>query len=108
MAPPYKRSPTMPHALRSVCFLFVAALALVAFAAEPRTAPSPASSPKETQPAARYVPGAEWEKLADPAKHGWSLEKLKAARDYTKTIDTTAVMIVVDGHVLDQWGDVQR
>ncbi|MEN3943105.1 serine hydrolase [Prosthecobacter sp. SYSU 5D2] len=54
------------------------------------------------------VPGGSWEKLADPAKKGWSVGKLQAARQYTSTLDTEAVMIVVDGKVLDEWGAVEQ
>ena len=51
-----------------------------------------------------HYPGKSWEHVPDPAKIGWSRDKLHAARDYSKTIATAAVFIVVDGQVLDQWG----
>lgn len=54
------------------------------------------------------VPGGSWEKLADPANKGWSVEKLQAAREYASTLDTEAVMIVVGGQVLDEWGPVEQ
>lgn len=50
-------------------------------------------------------PGASWERLETPARLGWSADALKAARDYSATIATAAVMVVVDGHVLDEWGE---
>lgn len=50
-------------------------------------------------------PGQDWERLADPASQGWSVAKLKLARDYAATIPTTAVMIVQGGRVVDEWGD---
>jgi CubicO group peptidase (beta-lactamase class C family) len=55
--------------------------------------------------AAGYYPGAAWERLPEPESLGWSIAKLRAARDYAATIHTAAVMIVVDGRVLDEWGD---
>jgi CubicO group peptidase (beta-lactamase class C family) len=53
---------------------------------------------------AGHYPGDSWESVSNPAKLGWSREKLRAARDYSKTIATEAVFIVVDGRVLDAWG----
>jgi CubicO group peptidase (beta-lactamase class C family) len=53
-------------------------------------------------------PGATWERLAAPEELGWSRDKLAAARDYAATLRTAAVMIVVDGRVLDQWGETAR
>lgn len=50
-------------------------------------------------------PGKSWERLSEPEKLGWSLEKQKAAREYTAAADTTAMMVVVNGRVLDEWGE---
>lgn len=50
-------------------------------------------------------PGAAWEKVVSPESSGWSSEKLKAARDYSTTIKTSAVMIVAGGRVVDEWGE---
>ena len=52
-----------------------------------------------------HYPRTAWERLPAPENLGWSVEKLKAARDYAATINTAAVMIIVDGRVLDEWGD---
>lgn len=54
--------------------------------------------------AAKY-PGKTW-KHQRPA--GWSAEKLAAARAYSGTIKTAAVMIVQDGVVVDEWGETTR
>jgi CubicO group peptidase (beta-lactamase class C family) len=54
-----------------------------------------------------HYPGTAWEKLPDPGSLGWSVTKLQAARDYAATVHTAAVMIVVDGRVLDEWGDTK-
>jgi CubicO group peptidase (beta-lactamase class C family) len=53
----------------------------------------------------RTYPGAAWEHVASPQQLGWSPEKLKLAKAYSATINTAAVMIVVDGKILDQWGE---
>jgi CubicO group peptidase (beta-lactamase class C family) len=48
-------------------------------------------------------PGAEW---APHSRTGWSEPLLKGVRDYAKTRQTAAVMIVQGGRVVDQWGDL--
>lgn len=51
-------------------------------------------------------PGSHWERISSPDSVGWSSDKLRAARDYSTTIKTAAVMIVVGGRVLDEWGEI--
>jgi CubicO group peptidase (beta-lactamase class C family) len=63
------------------------------------------TSVAEKRPA---YPGKTWERVRSPEKLGWSLARLKEARDYSATIQTAAVMIVVDGKVLDEWGETAR
>ena len=53
-------------------------------------------------------PEKQWQKAQTPEQLGWSSEKLAAAREYSKTIDTAAVMIVDNGVVVDAWGDITR
>jgi len=50
-------------------------------------------------------PSAAWERIASPESVGWSSAKLQAARDHAATIKTAAVMIVLGGRVLDEWGE---
>ncbi len=50
-------------------------------------------------------PGAAWEHVASPQRLGWSPDKLKLAKEYSATISTAAVIIVVDGRILDEWGE---
>jgi CubicO group peptidase (beta-lactamase class C family) len=50
-------------------------------------------------------PGADWSRVDAPERLGWSSQKLQAARDYSATIATAAVMLVAGGQVLDQWGE---
>jgi CubicO group peptidase (beta-lactamase class C family) len=54
--------------------------------------------------AARF-PGKAWEKRRGS---NWSEAKLKAARDYAATLNTAALVIVQDGAIVDQWGDVAK
>jgi CubicO group peptidase (beta-lactamase class C family) len=51
-------------------------------------------------------PGKSWEAIEQPETVGWSSGKLARAKSYSDFIDTAAVMVVVDGRVLCQWGDV--
>jgi CubicO group peptidase (beta-lactamase class C family) len=53
-------------------------------------------------------PGKIWHKTKKPENLGYSADKLKAAQDFTKGIKTAAVVIVVNGVVLDEWGEVTR
>lgn len=39
-----------------------------------------------------------------PAKHGWSANGLRAAREYSETLDTAAVVILHNGATVDEWG----
>ena len=55
----------------------------------------------------RY-PQAAWERYATPEEAGWSSDKLRDARQYYDTVDSAAVMVVYDGAVLAEWGDVSR
>jgi CubicO group peptidase (beta-lactamase class C family) len=55
--------------------------------------------------AQEVYPGQSWERVASPEAAGWSSEKLKAAREYSATIKTAGVMIVLGGRVLDEWGE---
>ncbi|CAN7419359.1 beta-lactamase family protein [Acidovorax sp. LjRoot66] len=58
-------------------------------------------------PDAAPVPGAEWERIASPEAVGWSTPKLALAREHSKGLDTAAVMLVINGKVLDEWGRTQ-
>ncbi len=75
------------------------------------TAPGVAHSAKDIAPfAARALfeawPGKDWAPMRSPADRGWSHEGLEAARRRSEEIGSAAVMIVQDGEVVAQWGDV--
>lgn len=55
----------------------------------------------------RY-PGEHWEKASRPEALGWSSEKLQLAKEQFEKIGSAAVVIVVDGLILDEWGDTSR
>jgi len=46
--------------------------------------------------------------MKNPAKRGWSPEKLKAALDFAKASGSSAIVIVQDGLVVDQFGDIDK
>jgi CubicO group peptidase (beta-lactamase class C family) len=53
----------------------------------------------------RY-PGETWNQVEKPEDLGYSSERLAKAREFAGGLNTAAVVIVVDGVVLDQWGEV--
>ena len=55
----------------------------------------------------RY-PGEHWKKASRPEALGWSSEKLELAKEHFEKIGSAAVVIVVDGLILDEWGDTSR
>lgn len=57
---------------------------------------------------AKVFPGSEWARWPTPGAAGWSAAKLKAARKYTTTTKTAAVLIVQGGQVVDEWGETKR
>jgi len=65
------------------------------------------SAPPPAHAQARY-PGKSWDKAVSPEALGWSADKLRVAREYAGTIKTAAVVIVVDGVVLDEWGEIAQ
>ena len=46
--------------------------------------------------------------MKNPAKHGWSPEKMKAALDFAKASGSSALMVVEDGLIVDEIGDTAR
>ena len=46
--------------------------------------------------------------MKDPAKHGWSPEKMRAALDFARASGSSAIVIVQDGLVVDQFGDIGK
>jgi CubicO group peptidase (beta-lactamase class C family) len=53
-------------------------------------------------------PGEHWEQAPSPETVGYSSEKLALAQEYTQGIQTAAVMVVVDGLVLTEWGETKK
>jgi CubicO group peptidase (beta-lactamase class C family) len=73
------------------------------------TPPAPTATAPSTAPTSKSTvvyPGAEWERIADPASAGWSPAALDAVRAELSKLSTTAFLAVVDGRVLMDYGDV--
>ncbi len=58
--------------------------------------------------AAERVPADQWEVARTPADAGWSTAALANAKAYSATIATAAVVVVHEGRIVDQWGEVER
>jgi CubicO group peptidase (beta-lactamase class C family) len=57
---------------------------------------------------AQYTPKAHWQKAVRPEIMGWSSHKLEEAKEYSKTIGTSSIVIVQRGVVVDAWGDLGK
>lgn len=55
-----------------------------------------------------HYPGKTWEVVASPEELGLSKSKLEEAKAFSETLHTAAVMVVVDGKVAYQWGEVDK
>src|SRR3984893_2283146 len=67
------------------------------------------SAPAQTKVQGSF-PGKSWGQIPSLEKARWSKEKLAAAHEYANadSIHTSAVMIVQDGEVVDEWGDIDK
>lgn len=55
-----------------------------------------------------YLPGERWSKIASPELAGWSTVKLEQARQYSETIHSSAVVIVENGVIVAEWGNIKK
>jgi CubicO group peptidase (beta-lactamase class C family) len=53
-------------------------------------------------------PDETWQQYATPEEAGWSSEGLKSARKNSRVSGSAAVMVIYDGAILAQWGQVER
>jgi CubicO group peptidase (beta-lactamase class C family) len=51
-------------------------------------------------------PGKSWVKASDLSSLGWSLEKLSLANHYADSIGSACVLVIENGIIIDQFGDV--
>ena len=57
---------------------------------------------------AQIYPGESWSKVKNPEELGYSSEKLSFAKEKISKADTAAVVIVINGKILYEWGEVER
>jgi CubicO group peptidase (beta-lactamase class C family) len=57
---------------------------------------------------AQPVPDASWTRIETPSASGWSEEGLQEARAYSDSMESAAVVVVHDGRIVDEWGEVER
>ncbi len=60
----------------------------------------------QTAAPARVFPGESWERIEKPESVGFSSVRLEALRAWVKSLDTTALMVVVGGRSLFEYGDL--
>ena len=53
-------------------------------------------------------PGSSWHKADNPKEMGWSTEKLELAQRYAQSIESLGDVVVVDGTVIAEWGNVEK
>jgi CubicO group peptidase (beta-lactamase class C family) len=82
--------------------LALVALSLFLLAPSCATSRGPAAA---KAPVAVY-PGAEWDRIDEPEKAGWSSEKLAAVLERVEALPTTGLVVVHRGRVLLEYGDV--
>ena len=58
--------------------------------------------------AARVFPGAEWERVKDSRTAGYCQDRLDVATARVKALPTTAMVVIVGGRVLWEYGDLAR
>ena len=58
--------------------------------------------------AAETFPGAKWDQASSAEAFGWSGQKLKAADDFARTLQTDAYLVVDQGTIVHQYGATSR
>jgi CubicO group peptidase (beta-lactamase class C family) len=62
----------------------------------------------EASQVSTVFPAEEWERIDNPAAAGYSAEGLDKVTEFLKTLDTSALMAVVGGRVLFEYGDLKE
>ena len=59
-------------------------------------------------PSPNRYPGRTWLRYLIPEEAGWSSSMLEVVKDYYDMLDSAAVMVIYDGAVLINWGDIRQ
>jgi len=62
----------------------------------------------QTQAGSKVFPGESWERIEKPESVGYSSARLEALRGWLKSLDTTAMVVVVGGRSLFEYGDLSH
>ncbi len=54
----------------------------------------------------QVFPGESWERIESTEAVGYDSEKMAAAGEFAKTLDTTGFMVIVGGRVLYEYGNI--
>lgn len=65
----------------------------------------PAFIPSDAPPS---FPAKDWVQVSNPEQHGWSLERLNSAKEFSEASGSDAVMIIEKGYLIDSWGNCSR
>src|SRR5438132_2172980 len=99
---------SMSRHVRSFAATLALVVSLCVLGAVPQlAAPKPTARAKAGAADTLAFPGTAWDHIA-PDQAGWSAAGLKAAEDYSHTIQTAAVMVVSGGRVVGAWGEPTR
>ncbi|MBG89181.1 MAG: hypothetical protein CMO80_20110 [Verrucomicrobiales bacterium] len=63
---------------------------------------------KSSHSGSNQFPGKEWVRWNSLEKAGWSKAGLARAREFSKTLATSALIIVQGGRIVDEWGESKR
>lgn len=66
------------------------------------------ATPSLAQAPPKVFPGTDWERVEKPETVGYSGARLEALRVWLRTYKTTGLLVVVNGKVLFEYGDVKR
>jgi len=62
----------------------------------------------DNEPDRRAWPTPQWERVASPEEAGWSTEKLQVAFEFADTLETSALMLVHQGRIVQESGETKR
>lgn len=66
----------------------------------------PLDSSSNSNPEGLDFPERSWERHKNIQENGWSPGKLKLAKEFSNSIDTDSLIIVENGQIVDEWGNI--
>ena len=101
------RAPRLPLAIASLVLVVGCATSSTTRVERTTTSASASTaSPTTAAQRATVYPAAEWERIQDPSSVGYCADKLTLVTDRAKTTTTSAMMAVVGGRSLYEFGDL--